>query len=178
MDLGSNSIKDIGVLSELTNLITLDIGEQSYAQEQDEAYEEIANDSGIVGTGSGIEGWNRVRCISDISVLGNLTKLQTLDLGYNNISDINILGGLTKLSTLDLGQNNIDDISILSSLPNLLSLNLGSNESVSGDYLYSGNLDSKVIDFLKGLPNLKEIWIYDGYWDYGESWHSIDLENF
>ncbi len=65
--------------------------------------------------------------IKDISILKDLTNLQSLDLRSNNISDISILKDLTNLQSLDLRSNNISDISILKDLTNLQSLYLSSN---------------------------------------------------
>ena len=65
--------------------------------------------------------------ISDISALSGLTNLTDLDLGYNTISDITALSGLTNLTDLDLGHNTISDITALSGLTNLTDLGLGGN---------------------------------------------------
>ncbi|MEG3923501.1 leucine-rich repeat domain-containing protein [Microcoleus sp. T3B2] len=66
--------------------------------------------------------------ITDISALRKLTNLTTLNLGDNEISDISSLGSLTNLTTVDLNDNKITDISILGSLTNLTTLSLRSNK--------------------------------------------------
>jgi Leucine-rich repeat (LRR) protein len=66
--------------------------------------------------------------ISDISVLGDLTNLQTLDLHANQISDVSALTGLTNLWNLGLGSNQISDISALADLTNMKYLGLDSNQ--------------------------------------------------
>src|SRR4028118_418873 len=66
--------------------------------------------------------------ITDISSLGSLTNLTTLNLDNNQISDISFLGSLTNLTTLNLDNNQISDISFLGSLTNLTTLNLCSNQ--------------------------------------------------
>lgn len=67
------------------------------------------------------------RNISDISVLGRLTKLQSVDLGYNSIHDISILGSLTQLTSLSVDNNRIDDASALAGLTRLRRLSLRGN---------------------------------------------------
>ena len=65
--------------------------------------------------------------ISDVSVLGNLTQLISLDLSRCElISDVSALGSLTQLTSLDLtGCGSLSDVSALGSLTQLNSLNLG-----------------------------------------------------
>ncbi len=66
--------------------------------------------------------------ISDISALGGLTALTTLDLSNNNnISDISALEGLTALTTLNLRKNSLSDISALDGLTALTNLTVSEN---------------------------------------------------
>ncbi|MBD0310844.1 MAG: leucine-rich repeat domain-containing protein, partial [Microcoleus sp. T1-bin1] len=76
--------------------------------------------------------------ISDISFLGSLTNLTTLDLGVNQITDFSILGSLTNLTTLSLTSNQITDISFLGSLTNLTTLDLRGNQIT--DFSFLGSL--------------------------------------
>jgi Leucine-rich repeat (LRR) protein len=67
--------------------------------------------------------------ISDVTILGKLTQLQSeLDLRNNRINNISPLSNLTKLEVLWLYGNNIEDISPLSELKKLTRLYLGGNE--------------------------------------------------
>jgi len=90
--------------------------------------------------------------VSDLSPLVGLTKLNSLDLSYNNVADITPLSTLPSLKTLTLYGNHITDITALNSmaalesadirwnnvstvalagLPNLMSLNLSANSITS-----------------------------------------------
>lgn len=84
--------------------------------------------------------------ISDISVLANLTNLESLTLDGNNISDISPLAGLTNLEYLFLQNNKISDISPLAGLTNLTYLNLNRN-----------NISD--ISPLEGLTNLTVLYL-------------------
>ena len=64
----------------------------------------------------------------DITVLGSLTGLVSLDLSGNGIRDISSLGNLKNLVTLNLADNQIADITPLSSLTHLTSLDLRGND--------------------------------------------------
>ncbi|MEG4999523.1 leucine-rich repeat domain-containing protein [Microcoleus sp. B4-D4] len=86
--------------------------------------------------------------ITDISPLGSLTNLTTLDLGYNQITDISALRSLTNLTTLDLSTNEITDVSALRSLTNLTELNLYENRITD-------------ISALRSLTNLTQLNLVD-----------------
>ncbi|WP_293147374.1 MULTISPECIES: DUF6745 domain-containing protein [unclassified Microcoleus] len=62
------------------------------------------------------------RSITDISFLGLLTNLTTLDLDENRITDISSLGSLINLTKLIIDHNRITDISALRELVNLKQL--------------------------------------------------------
>ncbi|MBQ5418202.1 MAG: leucine-rich repeat domain-containing protein, partial [Oscillospiraceae bacterium] len=66
--------------------------------------------------------------ISDISPVGELKKLEKLDLSGNMIKDISAIGGLTALKTLDLSDNRITDVTALGKLSGLTELDLGNND--------------------------------------------------
>ncbi|CAL6008962.1 leucine-rich_repeat domain-containing protein [Hexamita inflata] len=77
-----------------------------------------------------------------------MTQLEDLDLGRNNISDISPLKNLKNLYILRLDQNNISDISPLQELKNLTNLVL---------------IFNNIIDFsaLDDHPNRQNYWLHD-----------------
>ncbi|MEG3945980.1 leucine-rich repeat domain-containing protein, partial [Microcoleus sp. w2-18aC4] len=107
--------------------------------------------------------------ITDISFLGSLTNLTTLDLWRNQITDISFLGSLTNLTTLSLENNKITDISFLGLLTNLTTLDLCRNKIADISFLglltnlTTLNLDSNGItdiSFLGSLTNLTTLNLY------------------
>jgi len=68
--------------------------------------------------------------IEDVSPLGALVRLHTLELGQNRIVDLGGLTNLSSLTSLKLNDNRITDIAPLSTLVTLKSLNLGGNRVV------------------------------------------------
>ena len=103
--------------------------------------------------------------IEDISALGSLINLKSLDLRGNQISDISALSDLTKLEDLKLSSNVIDDISVLDELTNLKSLDFGhTNDNISNISVLSNltNLEelrlwSKQISDISALENLTNL---------------------
>ena len=102
---------------------------------------------------------NRLDChsgyaLEDISALANLTSLEYVDLGSNNITDLTPLAGLVNVETLHLGDNPITDMSPLANLPALESLGLGSTDiaavpeggTTAVTYLSFGGYDSDMAD--------------------------------
>ena len=65
--------------------------------------------------------------ISDISVVGNMKKLEMLTLDTNNITDVSMLADLEKLENLNISDNNISALPDLSKLNNLEYLYASSN---------------------------------------------------
>ena len=75
--------------------------------------------------------------VSDISILEDLTTLETLTLSDNAISDLTPLGSLTKLTYLNLSGNRADDITAIGKLRNLRTLYLDGNPVEDFTPLYS-----------------------------------------
>ena len=92
LDLYANKIEDISPLAKLTNLKHLDLHNNN-EQTGDPVHPTISGG------------------IKDISVVKNLTKLEKLSLGSNNISDITPIKNLTNIKDLVLGGNHISDYS-------------------------------------------------------------------
>ena len=60
--------------------------------------------------------------ISDVSSIGNVTSLLSIELGYNQATNLSSLAGLTNLSYLGITQNGVTDISFISGLRSLREL--------------------------------------------------------
>ena len=104
--------------------------------------------------------------IKDISALSSLTNLTKLNLSYNQISDISSLSGLTNLTDLNLCYNQISNVSALSSLTNLTDLDLSYNQisnvsalssltNLTGLDLYNNQISD--ISALSSLTNLTKL---------------------
>lgn len=74
-----------------------------------------------------LEDGTRIR-IADISLLGELTELEVLELRDNHIADLSPLASLENLRVLDLCENRIADIDALGALTGLRELNLRENQ--------------------------------------------------
>ena len=92
LDLYANKIVDISPLAKLTNLKHLDLHNNN-DQTGDPVHPTISGG------------------IKDISVVKNLTKLEMLSLGSNNITDITSIKNLTNIKDLVLAGNHISDYS-------------------------------------------------------------------
>ncbi len=104
--------------------------------------------------------------ISDISVLSQCTKLETLNLTGNEIEDLSPLLDLQELTWLSLWNNKITDISPLLSLTKLEYLDIEENEienisALSGmtalEKLYTGKNPLQSINTVYGLTSLKSL---------------------
>ncbi len=115
---GTNNISDISVLSTLTGLTNVDLGENNISD-----ISPLAGLTGLVDLHLQLNNG-----ISDISDLENLTNLESLDLGGNAVSDISPLAGMTGLITLGIAENNVSDISVLSPMTGLTYFNAGNNQ--------------------------------------------------
>ena len=98
--------------------------------------------------------------VSDISILDDLTSLETLTLSDNAIADLSPLGALTKLTYLNLSGNRAADISPLGKLRNLRTLYIDGNPVEDFTPLYSlrelRSLSIKNVDLTeKQLNDLK-----------------------
>ena len=106
--------------------------------------------------------------LSDISVLANLTKLESLFLNGTGVSDISVLANLTKLKALYLRHTGVSDISVLANLTRLWALSLDdtgvSDISVLANLtqleaLYLQSTGVSDISALVNLPKLKELYL-------------------
>lgn len=95
---------------------------------------------------------NRIRDITEIKGLEELTELQALDLSGNQISEINGLDTLINLVELDLSSNRINEIRGLANLTNLRKLNLRNNLFIN-------------IEGLENLIHLKKVIFGFAHWE-------------
>jgi hypothetical protein len=129
--LWDNRISDLNVLSELTNLTSLHLGNNQISDltplSQLINLTDLSLDANHISDLSPLaELINLERLvlsnnqIRDLSPLANLTNLKILELSSNQISEIHSLSGLTNLEELLLDNNQILDLTPLSQLENLI----------------------------------------------------------
>ncbi|OJJ23309.1 hypothetical protein BKI52_02825 [marine bacterium AO1-C] len=110
--------------------------------------------------------------ITDLTPLKNLTELEILDIGHNQIVDLTPLEHLKKLRVLNLPSNQITDISPLSQLKNLNKLNLFKNKIQSLEPLLGhdkltlllameNQISSIDLGLLNSLTALESLFLYN-----------------
>ncbi|MEZ4221223.1 MAG: leucine-rich repeat domain-containing protein [Polyangiaceae bacterium] len=108
--------------------------------------------------------------VSDLSMLADLTKLETLRASINKVEDLKPLAKLTKLDRLDLGRTQVRDVAPLAGLTQLTELAL--DDTPVSDVSPLGKLENlerlslqrtrvKDVSALKGLKKLKFLYIQD-----------------
>lgn len=134
-----NSITDITPLKSLTNLETLSLSGLQLTNV--DAISNLTNLKELQMYATLLD-WNSDTA-PDITPIKNLSKLEILNLGKNNIKDVTVLRKLKNLKQLLLSLNKISDITPLKDLSNLEELDL-----------VAGTSDKKNIEMLKkSLPN-------------------------
>lgn len=95
--------------------------------------------------------------LKDINGLAGCTKLEVLDLRFNEIEDISILGNLKSLKILDLSHNNITDFTPLQSAINLNTVDISYNP-INGILDFKNNksmknirIDEKYLNLIQNL---------------------------
>jgi internalin A len=113
---------------------------------------------------------NQDLSLADLSDLGQLVNLQTLDLPHSKIGNISALSTLTNLTRLNLESNELTDISALASMTKLTYLNLGFNNIITINnlsdltQLQELHLDANEITDINSLTNktaLRKLWLDD-----------------
>ena len=133
------NISDLTGLEFATNLQTLDLGSAWVS-------------------GSGRVNSNAISNFSALSSLTNLTRLDLDSSGISNLSTlVSVISDLTNLQTLELSNNSISDISALSSLTNLTRLNLGGELYSWGTSGVRLRLDSNTISDISPLLSLTNL---------------------
>ena len=84
-------------------------------------------------------------CIDDLSGIERQPGLEKLYLGYNQLSDLTALGNLSRLKCLDLRGNRIADASPLENLESLQYLNLNRNPLASEGTLRNQNIRTLIL---------------------------------
>ena len=101
--------------------------------------------------------------IKDISMLNALKNLTYLDLTDGRINDISVLSGMTDLTELYLGQNSIQEIDALRELKKLTKLDLSNNRVTSANALSELvdlrelDLHGNSIQYVRPLQNLTKL---------------------
>ena len=129
LNLSVNRILNLKVISNLTKLVTLNLG--------------CHFEKKISTTIQKLENFVKIKK-GAYSFLNNLPKLTQLHLSGNEISDIFFLRNFIKLQLLNLNDNKILDVSVLNFLKNLEKLYLKNNQLLD-------------ISFLQNLPNLRDL---------------------
>ena len=148
LNLTNNTIRDITPISDLENIISIDLSNNAYLKIYDKQTEEcyIPNKANIEELN--IESTNN----SNLSFISQLPNLKILNASKNGIANTSPLKTLNKIKKLNLSSNTsiveIDDILSLHSLKDL-------NISLTGitSLLHSKNTDSGIFN-LMGLENL------------------------
>ena len=112
----SNQVSDITSLSNLINLQSLYFSSNQVS--------DITSLSNLINLQSLYFSSNQV---SDITSFSNLINLQSLAFDYNRVSGISSLSNLINLQSLYFGHNRVSDITSLSNLTNLQTLYFNSN---------------------------------------------------
>ncbi len=119
LDLSRNDIQDLSHLRPLTKLRTLNLSANNI------------QDISHLRPLTKLQTLNLANTnIQDYSHLSPLAELRTLNLSYTNIQDISHLRPLAQLHTLNLSHTDIQDISHLSPLTQLHTLNLSQNKHI------------------------------------------------
>ncbi len=121
------NISDLTGLEHATNLTTLNLGHVLVGTERRPINSNsLSNISLLGGLTNLTELWLGFNSIENISPLAGLTNLTWLDLTGNLVSNIAPIANLTKLTHLDLDGNAISDISAVAGLTNLTFLDIWS----------------------------------------------------
>ena len=144
LDIGVNPIVDLAPLSSLTNLKTLTLcgflSNTTFGLQPLEALTSLEN----------LMIRSRQLTCSDITSIGGLENLVSLDLSYNQIRDLTPLRSLTNLEALSVDSNQINDVSPLTSLINLDIFSIGNNQV--NDISALANFQGDSFLWLQGNP--------------------------
>jgi Leucine-rich repeat (LRR) protein len=106
--------------------------------------------------------------IRDLSPLGKVEKLRTLNLGYTNVTDISPLRGLNSLAVLNIANSKVTDLSPLEGLPALEELSITREQlatlgrlahmpSLKRLHVEVNGLDQADLSVLGSMSNISEL---------------------
>lgn len=130
LDFSNNKIHDVSQLGALTNLKELNLSENHLVDLKEANFEALFKIGLIqlnLDANQSFDGGVKSQ-LTDISLLGNITSLESLSLQNNAIEDFSALSKLKNLSSLNLAQNKIIEIDSLSNFTSLHRLNLRGND--------------------------------------------------
>lgn len=130
LDLSNNEIHDVSQLKTLTNLKDLNLSENRIVDLEEANFEALFHIGLIqlnLDENESYYGGGKNQ-LSNISLLANISSLDSLSLQNNAVEDFSALSKLKNLSSLNLAQNNIIEIDSLSNFTNLHCLNLRDND--------------------------------------------------
>lgn len=136
----AESVEDLKLLTHLTKLVvqertleSLDfLSGMSMLETLDLRGCRLPVDLSAIGALPGLKTLNLSNCaLSSISSLALATGLTELDVSNNAIGDVSVLGGMPLLSVVNLAHNAVTDLSCVASLPQLTKLDVSYNSIAS-----------------------------------------------
>lgn len=116
LTLNGCSLTTISPLKDLTNIHTLDLGNNTLRN-----IEPLAAMSGLTEVNL------QHNALTDLSSLSALISIRKLDVSFNNLTSLSPICGITSLAWLDASNNSLTDITNIAILTSLEHLNLGYN---------------------------------------------------
>lgn len=156
--IGFNNITDISFLTNMKDLIGLDLSGSSSISDYSVIFtldklEDLRLESTNLTDISQITSLSKLsglnvygNAISDFSPLTGLNQLQSLNIGGNNVSDISFIASLPDVHYLDIRDNVVSDISVLSGRANMTTLHIDNNNITD-------------ISVIQGMSQLNELWL-------------------
>ncbi|MDO5696270.1 MAG: pneumococcal-type histidine triad protein [Eubacteriales bacterium] len=156
----NTGISDFTFLEKMPNLIGVDISQLNLSSI--DFLKKHKNLTSISAAGNHL---------TNIDVLAEMPNLETLNFDYNELTDLSPLLNADKLHVISFEHNRIADLSPLNNKPVLEKLFIGDNpdvhlgsmtsESLAG--LVADNIKLYDLDFLKNMPNLKQLSVKGNY---------------
>ena len=131
LNLHDNFVEDVSPLAQLEHLAKLNLRNNEIYNLEQIKFDEIVHlplvELSLRHNVFDLDDGSRIRLV-DISLLGELTSLEVLELRDNHIADISPLASLDQLTYLDIRENRFENIEALRDLRLLESLNLRENQ--------------------------------------------------
>lgn len=179
LDLSSNAIGDISVLTNMPQLTVLDLSHNavtdltavtglSLLTELDVSYNSLSSiaPAALCLELEKLDITNNT--VSDLTPMKTLTGLTHFYAGYNNLTDVTVLAGCLELRELDLSNNTLADISALNVLTSLERFDFSYNDvevlpafptdcalvEINGEHNFMTDISA-----LGGMPNLTHVYM-------------------